>query len=345
MRKAFAFRFFFDLIMDDFLTLSYTDIGVLPHSDVDEALSFIENKFFHIPFLPQLPNVNKFENLLLQCIENLVGLKRSSNKIFVDKSFALSSMQSENVNDYEINYCCALRKFLSMLESQKPMFAKFQIIGPFSFSMTIKDENNQFIFFDKDLRDVVVNHLTMKARWFAKQIFSKGVRPIVFINEPSLSMLGRFSDINDKTVKNMLKQIVLNLKSSNIVTGIHCDTRYDWDMVLDIQPDIISFDAFTYAKEFSESYRNISKFIDNGGFIAWGLVPAFSEDILSRITVDTLYLGYYMAVNYLELKGVPKKKIIKSSMITTSCGMDNLSVELSKRAMILTRELAEKLKE
>ena len=49
--------------------------------------------------------------------------------------------------------------------------------------------------------------------------------------------------------------------------------------------------------------------------------------------------------NYLTKKGIDEKLIIDNSIITPSCGAGSLPEELAEKAMILTKNVSDSLKE
>lgn len=327
------------------LKFAYTAIGSLPHKDMDNAFDDMLGCFSKLPFLPQLANVNKFENMTFQCLENLACLKKQNGKIFLEKDLNKIQNVSDNLEDYYISFYSALDPFLKYLKKYSPKYAKAQITGPFTLSMVLKDINNNFIFYDKDLRNLIVKHLFYKALWLASQIKKTNVKPVIFIDEPSISMIGPYSDIKRQDVIDMLSEIIRILNQNDIITGIHCCGKCDWSIIIDSGAKILSFDAFSHAKAFAEYSDKINNFINSGGIICWGIIPTLSEEILDKFTLDSAFIGYYLCVNYLSEKGLNKEKIYNASMLSPSCGMGNLSVELSKKAMLLTKDLSLRLKE
>ena len=316
--------------MSNYLKFSVTGIGSLPHENIEDAFDDILSSCANVPFLPQLLTVNKFENMTFQ---------------FLEKNIDEINKASDKIEDYSISHCSALDIFENYLDKFQPVYAKAQIIGPFTLSMILKDINNTPAYFDDDLKNMILKHLGYKGLWLGEKISKKTVKPIIFIDEPSLGMVGPYSDIKRDDVVDILKKHVKILKSENIVTGIHCCGKCDWSIIIDSGADILSFDAFTYSKDFAEHSDKINEFINRGGRICWGIIPVMSEEILEHFTLDSAYIGFYLAVNYLLEKGLNKNDIFNASMLSTSCGMGNLSVELSKKAMLLTKDLSKKLKE
>lgn len=331
--------------MNDDLKFAVTCIGSLPHDDVNKAFDEVYCLFYDFPFLPQLVNVNKFENMTFQFLENLACLKNQNGKLFCVKDYEEIKNASKKVEDYHISHCSSMNLFTDYLRDYSPKYAKAQVTGPFTLSMILKNEKGEPVFYDRDLRELLITHLSYKAFWLAEKIMANNVKPVIFIDEPTIAMVGPYSDIKRYDVVDMLFKIVENLKANGIIVGIHCCSKCDWSMIIDAGADILSFDAFSFATDFASYSDKINEYINNGGKICWGIIPTMSDEILEPFTIDSAYIGYYLAVNYLVEKGISKDKILNASMLSPSCGMGNLSVELSHKAMILARDLSLRLKE
>ena len=89
----------------------------------------------------------------------------------------------------------------------------------------------------------------------------------------------------------------------------------------------------------------IEKFLNNGGKLAWGIVPTLDSKVLSKLTIKDLAEKFENSVKYLTNKGINERLIKDNSIITSSCGAGSLSIELAQRAMFLVSELSHFLRE
>ena len=64
------------------LKLQNLAIGSLPHNDVNEAMLLVRKDFSDIPFFPQLANVNKNEDMIIQFLEGLPSFLPSNAENF-----------------------------------------------------------------------------------------------------------------------------------------------------------------------------------------------------------------------------------------------------------------------
>ncbi len=76
-----------------------------------------------------------------------------------------------------------------------------------------------------------------------------------------------------------------------------------------------------------------------------GVVPTLDKDALESSDIDSLVEKFDEAIDYLVKKGVDKTVLLEQSMVTPSCGAGSLTIELSEKAMSLTKGLSLKLKE
>ena len=59
-------------------------------------------------------------------------------------------------------------------------------------------------------------------------------------------------------------------------------------IVLNTKLDIVNFDAFFFAHNFSLFSDDIEKFLNRDGIIAWGIVPTLDVDALENTNINEL---------------------------------------------------------
>ena len=107
--------------------------------------------------------------------------------------------------------------------------------------------------------------------------------------------------------------------------------------------DIINFDAYFYSENVQNYSEKLKIFLQNGGFLALGIVPTIDLEALSSLNINILYKKFEEAINILS-KDIDKNLIIEQCFITPGCGCGSLSIDLAKKASILTKELSQTLK-
>ena len=351
------------------LKLECMAIGSLPHFCVQDAMSLVRECFPHIPFWPQLAKVSKNEDMIYQFLENMPAFfaDEQNAKSFMDAEYddfctdfeqffleyeeIINDFNSPVIEKYAISNknSSSFQEFLKIVKDTKPLFAKGQIVGPFTLATTLVDKNGRCVYYDEALREVVLKTLTIKALWQIKQIknTSPETTPIIFIDEPSISQLGTsaYLTISQQEIIDMLAEITSVLKSAGAMSAIHCCGKCDWTVPVKAGVDIINLDAYSFAQNLSVFHKSIAEFLANNGKIAWGVVPTLDKEALEKADINLILDKFQNAVNYLTKKGIDEKLIIDNSIITPSCGAGALSVELAEKAMRLTKNVSDSLKE
>ena len=114
-------------------------------------------------------------------------------------------------------------------------------------------------------------------------------------------------------------------------------------MMIDVGFDMLNLDAYLYAQNLSLYPKKVEKFLSNGGYIAWGVIPTLDKEALTNMTLEKAVEIFENAVKVLTDKGIDKKLVVRQSVVTPSCGAGGLDIELAQKAMELTVELSEKL--
>lgn len=349
------------------LKLQALAIGSLPHNDKNSAIQVVRSNFSEIPFWPQLANISKNEDMIIQFLEGMPSFLPSNKEtfsidsesesffedleeFFTDYEEIMDDITSPALEKYGISkdFSSTFNEFEQIITATKPNYAKGQITGPFTLATSINDINGKCIIYDETLRDIVVKLLTLKALWQIKRIKSANPKttPIIFIDEPSISQLGTsaYLTISEKDVIDMLKQISENIKQNGGLSAIHCCGKCDWTIPIIAGVDILNLDAYAFSEHFSLFSKVIENFLQKGGKIAWGLVPTLEPEALNHITLKDLIEKFESSIKYLTKKGIDEKLIIDNSLVTPSCGAGALNIELAQKAMDLVSELSQELK-
>lgn len=349
------------------LKLQALAIGSLPHNDLTKAMNVVKKDFPQIPFFPQLKNINKNEDMIIQFLEGLPSFLPSKlenftidsdseeffedlETFFTDYEKITSENNAEILEHYGISkdFSSSFEEFENIIKTTKPQFAKGQIVGPFTLATTLQDNNGKAVIYDETLKDIIVKLLSLKALWQIKRIkkANPDTTPIIFIDEPSISQLGTsaYMTISEAEVIQMLKEISDIIKANGGISAIHCCGKCDWSIPMKAKIELLNPDAYTFAENFSIYYKMIENHLLSGGKIAWGLIPTLDVDALKGTTLKNLIEKFEQAVKYLTNKRIDEKLIIDNSLITSSCGAGSLSIENAERAMDLVSELSKELK-
>jgi methionine synthase II (cobalamin-independent) len=334
-----------------------TGIGSFPHRDEREAFRLIFNNFREIPFWPQLPKRSFLEGMIVQYSEGFPSLRwnEKEQRVWVDTSLGFDKeiekfyqrLEANELEPFQIteDFAGGLRilKDLSSEDHRKEIrYIKGQIVGPITFGLALADQDQKPIFYDPTLRDVLVKHLSMKARWMERKFndLFPGTPTIIFFDEPSLSSFGSaFSGLNREDVIQSLNECFEGVKG---ITGVHCCGNTDWSVLLSTNLGILGFDAYGYLETLSLYPKELRAFLERGGILAWGIVP--TSEAVNDEEAGNLVKRFKEGVEILSKKGIDQT-LLRRAILTPSCGTASLPVPLAEKVCRLTAEVSRRLRE
>jgi len=334
-----------------------TGIGSFPHQDEKEVFRLILKNFPEIPFWPQLPKRSFLEGMVIQYSEGFPSLKwkEKEQRVWVDTSQGFDKefekfyqrLEEGELEPFQITEDFAkglriLKDLSSEGHRKKIKYIKGQITGPITFGLALTDQEGKSIFYDPTLRDLLVKHLSLKARWMENRFneLFPGTPIMIFFDEPSLSSFGSaFSSLNREDVVHSFNECFDAVKG---LKGIHCCGNTDWGVLLSTNLDILSFDAYGYLETLSLYPKELKAFLERGGILAWGIVPT-SEEVLKE-EAESLVKRFKEGVETLSKKGIDQT-LLQRAIITPSCGTSSLPIPLSERVCHLTAEVSKRLRD
>ncbi len=272
---------------------SATAVGSMPHVDAGAACRDVLRYLPDFPAWPQLPSRSLKEGQYAQFSEGFPGLNPGENKFFVDRSGNLDEQIEKLYRAYldrdfdsfptTRQHAEGLHTFLSLPEIT-PLALKGQITGPITFGLGISDNEQRPILYDDTLSDVLAKFLHLKAAWQERRLKTVSRQTIIFVDEPSLSYFGSaFVSMSGEKVITLINEVLGGISG---LKGIHCCSNTDWPTVLSTNIDIVNFDAYGFAREFSLYPAEVSRFIARGGCVAWGIVPNTEKDLKKESVVS-----------------------------------------------------------
>jgi hypothetical protein len=323
--------------------------GRLPHTNPADACQLVIDNL-DIPAWPQLPRFSFLENMYVQFSERFPGVKLSGERIYLDRERDfLDELANLDVaylmNDLPFaaispDYAAGLHHFLQM-DLGTPSVVKGQVTGPISWGLMVADQNRQAILGDEVLAEVVARHLRLKASWEEQELRGISPQTIIFVDEPFLSSFGSdLLSLGRERVISLLEEVFAGIEG---LKGVHCCGTPDWSLVLSTTVDILNLDAYENAESLALYVDEVAAFLDRGGVIAWGIVPA--SDLALEETVDGLVDRFHAAIGTLSAKGLCQDDLLASALITPSCGCGALPVQTAERVYALTRGVSTALQE
>ncbi|MDO9324576.1 MAG: hypothetical protein Q7T80_06415 [Methanoregula sp.] len=305
-----------------------TGVGALPHKNSREACEDVLETFPSFPYIPTLPDRGQLESIVFNDSEQLPGRVIRDDRLLFDSSTDQTAAMEQVYMDYveenfasyalHENYASAFIEMMSH-DLSRTSILKFQVTGPVTFGMQVVDANKRPIYYDSQLADVLAKMLALKARWCEVEMKARtGVQEtLIVLNEPYLASLGSsVVPVDKETVRSGWEDIASLVKGG---LGIHCCSNTDWEFVLGLDPSVVSFDAYATAKEFLLYADTITGYMERGGVVAWGIVPADNR-IFETESTDSLYRKYLDIRTQLCTR-MPESLFDSQSLITPSCGI------------------------
>ena len=333
-----------------------TGIGSFPHRDEKEVYPLILQNFPEIPFWPQFPKRSFLEGMIVQYSQGFPCLRwdEREQKVWVDTTQGFdkevdrfySWLENGELEPFQITEDFAkglqITEDLVLGKNRKDMkYIKGQITGPITFGLSLTDQERRPIFYEPTLKEILIKHLSLKARWMEKRFneLFPGLKTILFFDEPSLSSFGSaFSSLNREEVILSLNECFNAVKG---LKGVHCCGNTDWGLLLSTNLDILSFDAYGYLETIALYPKELKTFLERGGILAWGITPT-SEAILKE-DVQSLVTRFKKGVDILAKKGIDPA-LLQRAIITPSCGTASLPIPLAERVCEVTAEVSKRLR-
>jgi hypothetical protein len=293
-----------------------TAMGIMPHTDVDQAIKLALS--LDIPFWPQLPKVNYFEDMYAQISEHFPGITIDSEKRMVffsiDKFYSdfeeyMPHWEEETFFRLSPQYSVVFHRFLEE-DLSGFSYVRGQSIGPVSYGLKILDEINKPMIYYDEVRQIIFDFVAKKLQAQLNEM--KQVHPgaFVWVDEPGLEMI--FMAMTGYPSDKASEDYALFLENLPGPTGVHLCGNPDWSFLLQLKLDVLSLDILSRGHIFSRYSDDIKQFLDRGGIISWGITPTLfeeyeKENVESMITlVETLWQD-------LDRSGIPYEQLISQA--------------------------------
>jgi hypothetical protein len=327
-----------------------TAMGVMPHTDVDEALNLALS--LDIPFWPQLALYSYYEDMYVQASENFPGiildlekrtLRFSTEKFYNELGETMSNWENDDFFDISEKYSVVYHKFLNF-DLSKHVAIRGQLEGPVSFGFYIKDENDRPILFNDEIRPFMFEFMARRINVQLKRLKKKNENAFMFIDEPGLqflfSALSGYSDVFAKQdIENLFNMI-------DRPRGIHLCGNPDWDFLFGFDMDIASIDIHTNQKVIPLYGNSIKNYIERGGIIVWGIVPTNYEPFVKE-NLSTLKQLLRKIWDIIIKAGVSEEQLLAQSLLSpaTCCLVNKDKDKTVTESFGVLKRLSEELRE
>jgi hypothetical protein len=340
-----------------------TTVGSVPLEDVRQAWRWVISCLPQIPAWPQLTRRTYRENMYAQFSERFPGVvvDTEAERTYVgrpqDLEHELERLYLAYLQ-YDIEYGEISRAYAeglhyllgagegeeeveSLDRSQlSPVAVKGQVTGPISWGLVVTDRNRRPLLYDEILAEAISKHLRLKATWQEQQLKTVHPQTIMYVDEPYMSSFGSgFVQLSREQVITLLGEVLDGIDG---LKGVHCCANTDWSVLLETSVDILSLDAYEYAESLALYPEAVAAFLDRGGIIAWGIVPA--GPLVEGETATSLVDRLHEAMDLLVQKGVSLDKILAAGLVMPSCGTGSLDPNTAQRVHELTAQVSAEMR-
>jgi hypothetical protein len=329
--------------------LSTTAMGIMPHTDADSALELAMT--MDIPFWPQLPRISYYEDMYVQALEKFPGavIDNKQFNVHLDTQSFFDELPQyfEHENEYEYlslsgQFSSVYRRFL---EKDLSLFksVRGQTISPVSLTLKIVDENGRPIVYNDEIRAFAFDFMQKKVNTQYRELMQKNERSFVWVDDPGLEFIfNAMCGYDNIKAKNELTQFFDGIEG---VRGLHLCGRPDWDFLLTLNIEVLSFNAYAFGDTFV-TYDTVKKYLGEGGIVSWGIVPTYYEEFTGE-DLRSLAKRLEDMWGVLQKKGLDMELIVKNSLLApATCNLMNVDKTATvEKSFRLLNELSYLLKE
>ena len=326
-----------------------TAMAVMPHTDVERALQVALS--LDIPFWPQLPNYNYYEDMYVQAAEHFPGilldlegrtLRFSTDKFIEELEDCLAHFDEPEYFDISTTYSVVYHRFLDLDLAERPAI-RGQLEGPISFGFNILDQNDRPILFDDTVRPFMLDFMAQRINVQLKRLLKRNPNAFMFVDEPGLQFLfSALAGYGDVKAKDDLAYFFALIERPR---GIHLCGNPDWDFLLNLDLDVLSLDIYTNAEVFASYATAIQSFLERGGVIVWGIVPTNFEPF-EKENRQSLARQLEQVWSVLARRGIDTSFLLSRSLLSpaTCCLVNPDKEKTVEKAFKLVQLLAEDLR-
>lgn len=307
-----------------------TAIGSLPHTDAGAAAAFALRATPELAAAPQLPNRSALEGMLVQWLRGLPEVA-----VAPDGSFGVASVVDVDAPvDVAFDPIAhgGLLTFVDVAAAQPrvPQRVKAQLTGPLTLGVALVRAGVP--------TDIAFRRSTTLARAWARAI-ERLVRErlpetelVLFFDEPALVLWNDDSPpVDHEHAGDLLSGA---FAAVGCATGVHVCGDGDARLALAAGPDVLGIDV---SPRWLADAAGLARFLDAGGFIAWGAVPT---DRPVGESAAPLWRALVELWCELTRRGCDGVLLRSRALITPTCGLAGHGVSQSEHALALARDLA-----
>ncbi len=327
-----------------------TAMAVMPHKNVDRALDAALS--LDVPFWPQLPHVNYYEDMYVQASEHFPGilldlekrnLRFSMEKFIAEFEETMAHFDEPDYFDISEQYSVVYHRFLKLDLSDRPAI-RGQIEGPISFGFNVVDQDDRPILFNETVRPFLLEFMAKRVNAQLQRLKLLNANAFMFVDEPGLQFLfSAMAGYGDLAARGDMENFFAMIERPR---GVHLCGNPDWDFLLGLDMDILSLDVYSNGEVFAHYAPSIQKFLARGGRLVWGIVPTNFEPFEEE-NLDSLENRLTEIWTALNKRGIDRDFLFSRSMLSpaTCCLVNPDGEKTVEQAFEVTRGLSLRLRE
>mgnify|MGYP001587679920 CR=1 FL=1 len=266
--------------------LMTSGMGILPHRYLDDAMELVMG--LDIPFWPQLPKISYYEDMYVQATERFPGiiveadaakLHFDTEKFYAELEEVLNNFENEEFFRITPQYSATYRRFLSNDLSGYAAI-RGQQEGPVSVGLAILDEGKKPIIYNDEVRSLLFDFMARKANAQLHELKAHNPNAFLFIDEPGLQYIfSAMSGYSNDHAKEDMEGFFAQIERPR---GVHLCGNPDWDFLLNLDIDILSFNSYNLGEIFVKYRDGIKSFLSSGKMLSWGIVPSNTDDYVKE---------------------------------------------------------------
>jgi len=294
-------------------------MAVMPHKNVERALELALS--LDIPFWPQLPRYNYYEDMYVQASEHFPGivldmekqtLRFSQDKFLAEIEESMRHFDEPAYFDISDTYSVVYKRFLDLDLADRPAI-RGQLEGPISFGFNVVDENDRPILFDDMVRPFMLEFMAKRVNIQLTRLKKRNPNAFMFVDEPGLQFLfSAMAGYGDQAARADMEMLFSMIDRPR---GIHLCGNPDWDFLLSQDLDVLSLDVYSNGEIFAAYAPSVKKFLDRGGVLVWGIVPTNFEPFENE-NLDSLEERLETLWQALSEKGVDRDFLFSRSLLS-----------------------------
>lgn len=289
-----------------------TGVGSMPHAGAAEAVEAAVTTCPELPFWPTRPLAVPAEEMVRQWAAGLPGVGEIQADHGPSRPAWVGRDRAPGGPGLAAGAAGTLDPFIRALSGRPAGWLKLQATGPVSLALALEAGGRQ-AFARPEVRGPLALGYAARIRWLVTKVREAlpSWKLLLVLDEPSLG------DPMVTERPGLAVELWRALGATGAeLTGLHCCAPPPWPLILDVDPQLVSFDAVSHGDAATDdpAFRRL---VESGSAVAWGLVPATGplhgadpDDLADRL----LDLVEWTAGDYLP-------EVLARSLITPTCGL------------------------